>query len=85
MQIETSFAAAIANAGNYAAVARKHGFAQTPADQVFCAMVELKEAGRAEGISDDEVYAIVDRYVIYDANGEPQPRPMGNVVPFRGR
>lgn len=81
MEIETAFAAALVNAARYAAIARKHGHAQTSADQVDCALMELWETGRSDGMASSEIQGIADKYLDY-ADGEPRVRPMGNVVPF---
>jgi hypothetical protein len=82
MEIETVFAATVVNAARYAVKARKHGYRQTTGDQIDCAISDLWDAARAEGLPRREVQAIVDRYVDVDANGEARARPMGNVVPF---
>jgi hypothetical protein len=84
IELETSFAAAVANAASSAAILRKHGLSQTPADQVGCALADLWDHGIATGLSCREVSAIANKYVEYDADGEAWPRSMGNVFRLLG-
>jgi hypothetical protein len=84
MDIEQSFAAAVANARGNAKIANTAGFPQRVCDQVAGALADLWEHGRGAGLSGDDIQAIVDRYVEWDDQDEAWPREMpGNVVPLR--
>jgi hypothetical protein len=84
MDIEQTFAAAVINARGFAKIASTAGIPQRTCDQVACALADLWEAGRDEGLTTAEIQAIANRYVDYDDDDEAWPRQMaGNVVPFR--
>ena len=84
MEIEQTFAAAVINARGFAKIATTAGIDQRPCDQVACALADLWEAGRSEGLSTAEIQAIANRHVEYDDDDEAWPRSLaGNVVPFR--
>jgi len=81
---EQAFAAAVANARGNAKLADTAGFPQTAFDQVMCALVELWEDGRNEGLSGDDIQAVVDQWVFWDEHDNPWPREMAdNVTPLR--
>lgn len=84
MQIESSFAAAIVNARGFAKMANTAGIAQSASDQTVAALAELWKAGREAGLSGTVIQEIADRWVEWDDDGEPWPRPPGsNVIPLR--
>jgi hypothetical protein len=80
MDIESIFAAAVFNAPKAAAEMCKHGIRQTTSDQISCALADLWQ------FDGSRAQAIADKYVWYDADGEPQQRTdidWGNVVALR--
>lgn len=82
--IEQTFAAEVINARGYAKIANTAGMPQRACDQVACALADLWDAGRSNGMSSADIQAIANRYVEYDADDEAWPRSLvGNVVPFR--
>ncbi|KRR09971.1 hypothetical protein CQ12_06045 [Bradyrhizobium jicamae] len=84
MEIEQTFAAAVANAHGMAKIVNSAAIPQSASDQVAAALAELWEAGRVAGMTGADIQVIADRHVYWDDDGEPWPRPPGsNVVPFR--
>jgi hypothetical protein len=83
-QVETAFAAAVANAYGDAKMLNTAGIVQTASGQVVGALAALWESGRSAGMPGIAIQEIADRHVYWDRDGEPWPRPMGsNVVPLR--
>jgi hypothetical protein len=51
---------------------------------VGCALAELWERGNDAGLSSGDIQAIADRYVEWDDQENPWPRPLAtNIVPLR--
>lgn len=83
LEIEQAFAAAVLNARGYARIANTAGIYQSVSDQVWCAIDNLKEQWPVGG-DNAAVREVVERYVYFDADGQPQPcRTEPNVVPLR--
>jgi hypothetical protein len=78
--IEQDFAAAVANARGEARIATTAGYLhlQDASDQVTGALIDLWQA------APDRAHEISERYVQWDANDRPWPRPLpSGVVPFQ--
>jgi hypothetical protein len=86
MDIERLFAAAVFNAERDAAKAGKHGHQTMASDLVTAALIDLWGRGAADGLTSKQLDEIADRYVVYDPDGKPWPKPFDrdNVVALRG-
>jgi hypothetical protein len=85
MNIEQVFAAEVFSAEKEAAEARKQGIPQTASDVIGGALADLWPMGYALGYRRDDIQAIADRYVFWDKQERPWPRPAAtdNVVTLK--
>jgi hypothetical protein len=85
--VERLFAADIFEAERNAATATAGGLLRSDCDVIYDAIFDLQACGAAFGNTKQEIEAIVDRYVLWDSHGNPQPRSVdrSNVVILRKR
>jgi hypothetical protein len=87
MEIESKFAAVVASARGVARLPNTAGIERRACEVLVGAQCDLWDEGTAAGLSPSEVEAIANRYVEWDINSDPWPKPPdlpdGNVVAFR--
>ena len=87
MEIEAKFAAVVASARGRTRLADAEGAEQRVTEVLIIALCDLWDEGTAAGFSPTQIEAIANRYLEWDANNDPWPKPSdlpdGNVVAFR--
>ena len=87
MEIEAKFAAIVASARGKTMLVDAEGIQQRVTEILVFALCDLWDEGTAAGFSANQIETIANRYVGWDANNDPWPKPSdmpdGNVVVFR--
>ena len=83
MEIENKFAAVVASARGRTRLADAEGTEQRVTEVLINALCDLRDEGTAAGLSPSQIEAMANRYLEWDSNNDPWPKP-NNVVSFRG-